>query len=265
MAALSSSYGVVPPDTRRLQHVGQLPLLPTAQFARMHLEHITAHPPDSVLFPFLHGLDGDNHAQCMFFASSVAPDKPPHPAAMMRDNSGRVVRPPRYRGLIWVLCDDDLDAPASPFSEDAEYDTDSDDFSEDDPDIQMTPLDRDSPMDIEPKPSFMHPTCLRISTADLNTTSPSASLNIIYTNPRPPHDRPSSTSSSDSSTDASSSSSDSHSRSTSATSLPSPSSPCPGPLDASAFETTPLFQPAPGALPCPLLFRADTPFSTPRS
>ncbi|KAF8551373.1 hypothetical protein OG21DRAFT_1487029 [Imleria badia] len=253
MAALSS-YGVAPPDTRRLQRAGQVPLLPTVEFARMHLEHLTAHPPDSILFPFLHGLDGDNNAQCMFFASSASPDKPPHPAAMIRDNSGRVVRPPRYRGLVWVVCDDDLDTPASPISEDAEYDTDSDDFSEDDPDIQMTPFDQDSPMEVDPTPSFMHPTTsLRISTADLDTNTktsvpcPSAPLNIVYTNPRSHDRRHSSTSSSDSS---SSSSSDSHSRSTSATSLPSPSSPpCPGPLDTSPFEPTPPFQPAPAPVP----------------
>ncbi|KAH0832978.1 hypothetical protein J3R83DRAFT_11956 [Lanmaoa asiatica] len=171
----------------------------------------------------------------------ASPDRPLHPAAMIRDSSGRVVRPPRYRGLVWVLCDDDLDAPSSPISEDTEYDTDSDDYSEDDPDIEMASLDQDRPMDIDPSPSFMHPTTLRISTADLNTNTktsvpfPSAPLNIVFTDPRPP-----SSTSSNSSTDASSSSSDSHSRSTSATSLPSPSSPsCPGLPDPSAFETTP--------------------------
>ncbi|KAF8440487.1 hypothetical protein L210DRAFT_3645628 [Boletus edulis BED1] len=240
MAALSS-YGVVPPDTRTLQRAGQFPLLPTTQFARMHLEHLTAHPPDSILFPFLHGLDGDNYAQCMFFASPASPDKPVHPAAMIRDSLGRVVRPPRYRGLVWVVCDDNLDAPSSPIPEETEYDTDSDDFSEDDLDIQMNLLDQDAPMDVDPTPSFMHPTTLRISTADSTTNtktsvpSPSPPLNIINTNPRSTHDRRNSPTSSDASTDASSSSSDSHSRSTSATSLPSPSSPpCPSLPDAPA-------------------------------
>ncbi|KAG8213355.1 hypothetical protein J3R82DRAFT_11841 [Butyriboletus roseoflavus] len=252
---MGPSYGIVPPDIRPLKHAGAFPLLPTTTFARMHLDHITAHPPDSVLFPFLHGLDGDNDAQCMFFASSSAsPDKPIHPAAMVRDSSGRVVRPPRYRGLVWVLCDDDLDAPSSPISEDTEYDTDSDDFS--DPDVEMASLEQDPPTDIEPTPSFMHPTTLRISTAASNTDTntsvpvPSAPLNIIYTDSRPLHDRRhSSTSDSDSSTDASSSSSNSHSRSTSATSLPSPTSlPCPGLLDASAFETAPPLQSVPATV-----------------
>ncbi|KAI9568302.1 hypothetical protein HD554DRAFT_2205173 [Boletus coccyginus] len=257
MAALST-YGVVPPDTRRLQHAGRFPLLPTDQFARMHLEHLTAHPPDSILFPFLHGLDGDNDAQCMFFASPACSDKPLHPAAMIRDSSGRVVRPPRYRGLVWVLCDGDLDPPPAPVSEDNEYDTDSDVFSEDDPDVHMTPPDQDLPMDIDPPPSFMHPTTLRIPSADPTT-------NTKTTNPRLSHDR-SPSSSSDSSTDASSSSGDSHSRSTSATSLPSPSSPpCPGPLASSAFETTPSSQSAPSTslcLPIPVIridFRSGTP------
>jgi dual specificity MAP kinase phosphatase len=63
--------------------------LPISTFAALHLDHILAHPPDHILFPFLHGLEGDNVAQNTFF-------------------SGSNVRVPAYRGLIWVVCEDDL-------------------------------------------------------------------------------------------------------------------------------------------------------------
>lgn len=41
------------------------------QFIELHLRHTLAHPPDNVLFPFLHGLEGDNYAQSTLFASSA--------------------------------------------------------------------------------------------------------------------------------------------------------------------------------------------------
>ncbi|KAG9314930.1 hypothetical protein JVU11DRAFT_4038 [Chiua virens] len=248
---MAHSYGVVPPDNSKLIHIDQLPILTTQEFARMHLEHITAHPPDSILFPFLHGLDGDNDAQCTFFSNATSPDKPPHTAGMILDKSGRVLRPPRYRGLVWVVCDDDIDGPVSPLPEETEYDTDSDDFSEDGHDVEMG-LDQDPPMDIDPtalfhaphhsphrhrKPAYKHQ-----HSQSQSQSGPSQPLDILYTNPCTAHDRrPSSTSSSGSSTDVSSS--DSHSRSTSATSLPSPTSPpCTGQFEASASDTTPQSQ-----------------------
>ncbi|OBZ66194.1 hypothetical protein A0H81_13806 [Grifola frondosa] len=47
--------------------------LSAADFARIHLAHLTSHAPDHVLFPFLHGLEGDNDAQNSFFAASHSP------------------------------------------------------------------------------------------------------------------------------------------------------------------------------------------------
>ncbi|PPQ82298.1 hypothetical protein CVT24_001609, partial [Panaeolus cyanescens] len=44
--------------------------LTASQFCALQMDHTLAHPRDSVLFPFLHGLEGDNHAQNTFFASS---------------------------------------------------------------------------------------------------------------------------------------------------------------------------------------------------
>ncbi|KAF9236694.1 hypothetical protein BU15DRAFT_89003 [Melanogaster broomeanus] len=173
----------------------------------MHLEHVTAHPPDSVLFPFLHGLEGDNDAQCMTLL-------------------GRVVRPPRYRGLVWVLCDEDFEdvagtgiGNATGWDGDGEYDTDSDDeFSssegerevDGDVDVEMSPQDANGSagdldaMDVDsthvdpphphqphahPHPmhgQHMHPTTLSISTADYDTNTkislpfPSAPLGLPY-------------------------------------------------------------------------------------
>lgn len=73
-------------EGRREKDVG---LLPLHTFSAMHLEHIVSHPPDDVLFPFLHGLEGDNAAQNAFFA-------------------GAGVRVPKHRGLVWVVCEEDL-------------------------------------------------------------------------------------------------------------------------------------------------------------
>ncbi|KAF4596057.1 tyrosine/serine/threonine protein phosphatase pps1 [Pleurotus pulmonarius] len=66
--------------------------LAAAQFASLHLKHILAHPPDTVLFPFLHGLEGDNEAQNLFFGVDETSETPV----------------PRYRGLVWVVCEEDL-------------------------------------------------------------------------------------------------------------------------------------------------------------
>ncbi|KAG6876362.1 hypothetical protein C0993_003789 [Termitomyces sp. T159_Od127] len=91
-------------------------LLPLARFAHLHLQHILSHPPDSVLFPFLHGLEGDNDAQNTFFASSSGA------ASCLSSSSSGTTTPttkpllnksakvPRYRGLVWVVCEDDLEA-----------------------------------------------------------------------------------------------------------------------------------------------------------
>ncbi|KAF8181270.1 hypothetical protein BJ912DRAFT_612758 [Pholiota molesta] len=90
-------------------------------FAALHLQHTLAHPPDHVLFPFLHGLEGDNHAQNTFFASSAfaaasgtgaagstrAPH--PHPHHYHAHPKRIVPRVPRYRGLVWVVCEEDLE------------------------------------------------------------------------------------------------------------------------------------------------------------
>ena len=85
-----------------------------AQFATIHHTAINSHAPDHVLFPFLHGLEGDNLQQNAFF--SVTPDTP--------------VIPPRFRGLIWVACEDD-DTPSSDDGDDS--DAVASDDSDDDP------------------------------------------------------------------------------------------------------------------------------------
>ena len=117
-------------------------------FANLHLEHLTSDVPDSVLFPFLHGLEGDNVHQNSFFAASSglnfkvsAPsrsqegsgeDEPASEgngsgsggarwgngngsgngsgcAGQQRAHAPNVVKVPEYRGLVWVACDDEQD------------------------------------------------------------------------------------------------------------------------------------------------------------
>ncbi|KAJ7787754.1 hypothetical protein B0H14DRAFT_3095342 [Mycena olivaceomarginata] len=70
-----------------------------AEFAAMHRAHALAHAPDGVLFPFLHGLEGDNVAQ------NTGP---------ARGGVGGGRRLPRFRGLVWVVAEEDLEsAPAA--------------------------------------------------------------------------------------------------------------------------------------------------------
>ncbi|EIW84417.1 hypothetical protein CONPUDRAFT_135868 [Coniophora puteana RWD-64-598 SS2] len=115
-----------------LPHVSALdrkiPLLPPRKFSELHLSHTTSHPPDNILFPFLHGLEGDNDSQNHFFASvptastslstpsatlsTVDPPKDAskkHSGGMMQYPNGKALRPPLYRGLVWVVCDEDVD------------------------------------------------------------------------------------------------------------------------------------------------------------
>lgn len=84
--------------------------LSAAQFASLHHQHILSHPPDSVLFPFLHGIEGDNEAQNMFFATQ---------GQSVGVGSGAVgsgtVALPEYRGMMWVICEDDLDGAEKEF------------------------------------------------------------------------------------------------------------------------------------------------------
>ncbi|KAF7423928.1 tyrosine/serine/threonine protein phosphatase pps1 [Pleurotus ostreatus] len=89
------------PSSSTAEQVPEQPSIPTrkkiraltaSQFASLHLKHILAHPPDTVLFPFLHGLEGDNEAQNLFFGVDETSETPV----------------PRYRGLVWVVCEEDL-------------------------------------------------------------------------------------------------------------------------------------------------------------
>jgi dual specificity MAP kinase phosphatase len=98
--------------------------LSAAQFGEMHLQHLLSHPPDSVLFPFLHGLEGSNHAQNLFFASTSA------------DEHGHL-RVPNFRGLVWVAADEPTDGdvaghPDWSDSDDSEDSSSSDLDAEDD-------------------------------------------------------------------------------------------------------------------------------------
>jgi hypothetical protein len=45
---------------------------PPQLFTSLHIQHFLVHPPDHVLFPFLHGLEGENNVQNTFFANASA-------------------------------------------------------------------------------------------------------------------------------------------------------------------------------------------------
>ncbi|KII85249.1 hypothetical protein PLICRDRAFT_57188 [Plicaturopsis crispa FD-325 SS-3] len=128
-------------------------LLPPETFAALHFSHISNHAPDTVLFPFLHGLEGGNEAQNRFFAQSQSAGASPSASV------------PRYRGLVWVVCEDDVELPPSPCS--SLYDSDEDVYDDD--------IDN---MDVDPDAAaaHMHPVAQRsnrplVSPIDTNPTS----------------------------------------------------------------------------------------------
>lgn len=98
------------------QHLlNSLPLLDTdiraldpETFAQLHLQHTLSHPPDNILFPFLHGLEGDNHAQNAFFATSNSAHPVQHHYSHEL-NTRITPKIPKYRGLVWVVCEEDIE------------------------------------------------------------------------------------------------------------------------------------------------------------
>ncbi|KAE8244853.1 hypothetical protein A4X13_0g6204 [Tilletia indica] len=69
-------------------HQTPIRLLTAAQFDRMHASYLAQDVPHHVVFPFLHGVDGDNPAQNVFFGAPLGGQPTP-----------------RYRGLTVVRAD----------------------------------------------------------------------------------------------------------------------------------------------------------------
>ncbi|KAI0306172.1 hypothetical protein B0F90DRAFT_971012 [Multifurca ochricompacta] len=206
--------------------------LSASQFATLHHLAITSHAPDHVLFPFLHGLEGDNEQQNAFFTSPTTP----------------IIRP-RFRGLIWVACEDDdtpssdddgdSDVVASDDSDDDEHGSDGGDLGhsfELDMDVDIdTDLDLDrnhhkpeAPGSSSPSTSTSEPTDPSCDTSDpdnnaLHMHPVKSRAPRIYTNTTIARDRSVSSSSTSS---TSSRSRGMPSPSTPATSLDSPSPSC---------------------------------------
>lgn len=156
--------------------------LSAKQFAQIHLQSLLSHAPDSALFPFLHGLEGDNEAQIQFFSSY-----------------GRVSWRsflPNYRGLVWVACDDDppevsqSDDSSPVYSDDD--DLDDDDFSSSEiecDDLSPQPFE----MDIDRPPSskleidtnslpHMHPVHHRTMSTTSDSQPPVYAVDYAYSN-----------------------------------------------------------------------------------
>ncbi|KAJ7576830.1 hypothetical protein C8J56DRAFT_799565 [Mycena floridula] len=118
-------------------------LLPPTTFSDLQLEHTVAHPPDGALFPFLHGLEGDNEAQNIFFASHGQSVVSTKSSDQPQNNTVPV---PKYRGLMWVVCEEDLEHPSllgllakpSPAESSNYSEDDSDyDFDDDEEDYEL--------------------------------------------------------------------------------------------------------------------------------
>ncbi len=218
--------------------------LSASQFVSIHHAATTSHAPDHVLFPFLHGLEGDNEQQKAFFSVT----------------SDTTVIPPRFRGLIWVACEDDdtlssddgddSDAIASDDSDDGRGSDGGDVGQPFGLDIDMdidTELDRvqtnkqgplSSPHSPLPSPS-PRPTDLVCDTSDLDITPHMHPVQCraprIYTNMATARDRSASSSSSSSSSSQS-------------LRVPSPSTPATS-LDSPTPSCMPLQSPSPGPHP----------------
>ncbi|EED83264.1 predicted protein [Postia placenta Mad-698-R] len=122
--------------------------LSATQFAQIHLDYLTSHAPDSVLFPFLHGLEGDNDAQNAFFVASP-----------------QAHTVPRFRGLVWVAADDEHPGAASSPASTPDIDADLDDDLDDDDDDSLTdslesiPVEMPDMMDIDVPTDLDSPSC----------------------------------------------------------------------------------------------------------
>ena len=129
-------------------------------FADLHFKHFTKDVHDSLLFPFLHGLEDGNHAQTSFFEVTRAGQN-------HDDASARTLTIPRYRGLVWVACDTDDDRLShdrfNPHSGEFDFDDDDDDFDfeyDDDYDgdqPETMQVDEQAP-DLSPPQMHVHPT-----------------------------------------------------------------------------------------------------------
>jgi dual specificity MAP kinase phosphatase len=199
--------------------------LSASQFASIHHAASVSHAPDHVLFPFFHGLEGENDQQKAFF--SVTPDT--------------TVIPPRFRGLIWVACEDD-DTPSSDDGNDSDVvasDDSDDEQGSDGEDVGHSfgldmDMDIDTELDLNPihkqgsLSSSLTPTPnLTCDTSDLDSAPHMHPVHCraprIYTNTAMARDRSASVSSSSSS---SSESLHAPSPCTPATSLDSPTPSC---------------------------------------
>lgn len=211
-----------------------------SQFATIHLAAATSHAPDHVLFPFLHGLEGDNDQQNAFFSVS----------------SDATVNPPRFRGLIWVACEDD-DTPSSDEGEDSDViasDDSDDERGSDSGDLGHSfgldmDMDIDSDLDLDhnhkreapssppstsPSPRPIDPACDTLAPDSASHMHPvQCRAPRIYTNTALPRDRSSSASSSSSSSSSSQS-----------LSIPSPSTPATS-VDSPTPSCMPLGPPSP--------------------
>jgi len=88
--------------------------LTAAHFVKIQHAYSLQDVDDSVLFPFLHGLEGDNLAQNLFFSHARAREGlPPH------------VSVPRYRGLVSVACPAEDDDGVGNFEVDSSSSSDS--------------------------------------------------------------------------------------------------------------------------------------------
>ncbi|CAE6457060.1 unnamed protein product [Rhizoctonia solani] len=133
--------------------------LSAAQYAEIAHAHSLADPDDSVLFPYLHGVEGDNQPQNMFFASA---------SGASRGRGVHLGPPdiPRYRGLTTILCDDDEEEEA--------HISDSDSDDDDDAWYDQSDSDSDS---AEPHEEERDDT---MRMADINIADPNASAPASY-------------------------------------------------------------------------------------
>ncbi|KZO91539.1 hypothetical protein CALVIDRAFT_505486 [Calocera viscosa TUFC12733] len=125
------------------------------QLAKLRHLAATADVPDAVLFPYLHGLDGDNEAQNQFFAQQAMIARGPSTA---HANSFLI---PHYRGLVCVAAEEqEKESDWVDEDEDSLMDDSDDEFYDEDDAMSDDALghetDNSTPPDADAVPSLDH-------------------------------------------------------------------------------------------------------------
>ncbi|KAF5371701.1 hypothetical protein D9758_003412 [Tetrapyrgos nigripes] len=164
------------------------PTLSASQFDALHYSHLLSHPPDSVLFPFLHGLEGGNQAQNAFFGTQAYKEYKQNRDVNLTCSGSDVshLKPPKYRGMIWVICEEDLDNPDKDLKvifhrppTHVAYDSDSESYLDDDEEDELLDEDEDEDPELKSPEDMDVDVGLNIAVADNGDVEPGGDETVM--------------------------------------------------------------------------------------